>query len=79
MYRPPFPQEKRREEEGGGCTQATDLAPSINFNSAVLDQMKFRHDFKGKMLKLIYEIQGFNQITLRNSAREDFSYNVGAL
>ena len=77
MYRPPFPQEKRREEEGGGCTQATDLAPSINFNSAVLDQMKFRHDFKGKMLK--FKKYKASTKLLRNSAREDFSYNVGAL
>ena len=51
MDRTPFPQETGREEGGGGCTQAANLAPSINFNSAVLDQMKFRHDFKGKMLK----------------------------
>ena len=51
MYRTPLPQEKRKEEGGGGCTQATNLAPSINLNSAVLDRMKFRQDFKGKMLK----------------------------
>ena len=51
MDRTPFPQEKGREEGGGGCTQAANLAPSINLNSAVLDRMKFCHDFKGKMLK----------------------------
>ena len=30
---------------------AANFAPSINLNSAVLDRMKFCHDFKGKMLK----------------------------
>ena len=39
------------EGGGGGCTQAANLAPSINLNSAVLDRMKFCHAFKGKMLK----------------------------
>ena len=52
VYRPPSPQEKRRGGGGGGvCTRATDLSPAINFNSTVLDRMKFRQDFKGKMLK----------------------------
>ena len=51
VYRPPSPQEKRRGRGGGVCTRAIDLSPAINFNSTVLDRMKFRQDFKGKMLK----------------------------
>ena len=51
VYRPPSPQEKRRGRGGGVCTRATDLSPAINFNSTVLDRMKFRQDFNGKMLK----------------------------
>ena len=50
VYRPPSPQEKRKGG-GGVCTRATDLSPAINFNSTVLDRMKFRQDFKGKMPK----------------------------
>ena len=50
VYRPPLPTGKE-EGEGRVCTRATDLSLAINFNSTVLDRMKFRQDFKGKMLK----------------------------
>ena len=49
VYRPPSPQEKRRGR--GGLYKSDDFSPAINFNSTVLDRMKFRQDFKGKMLK----------------------------